>query len=176
MVLEAAVLTILPGAVAFAAAMDIFTMTIPNRISIVLVLAFFPLALLAGLSFSDIAAHVGAGVLMLLVGFALFAFGVFGGGDAKLMAAVGLWVGFDCLPLYLLSVALAGGFIAGAFATIRSVPLPRFLLGPGVGTAAAPAGRRHSLRHRAGGRCADGVSADHLVRAPRRLVSAPGET
>ena len=52
MVLEAAVLTVLPGAVAFAAAMDIFTMTIPNRISVVLVLAFFPLALLTGLGVS----------------------------------------------------------------------------------------------------------------------------
>lgn len=129
MVLEAAVLTVLPLAVAFAAAMDIFTMKIPNRISVVLVLAFFPLAFLAGLGIWQVAAHVGAGALMLLVGFGLFACGWFGGGDAKLMAAVGLWVGFDALPLYLLSVAMAGGLIAGAFATVRSVPLPRFLLG-----------------------------------------------
>ena len=71
MVLEAAVLTVLPGAVAFAAAMDIFTMKIPNRISVVLVLAFFPLAFLAGLGVWDVAAHVGAGTLMLLVGFGL---------------------------------------------------------------------------------------------------------
>ena len=56
MVLEAAVLTVLPGAVAFAAAMDLFTMRIPNRISVVLVLAFFPLALLAGLGVWDVAA------------------------------------------------------------------------------------------------------------------------
>ena len=55
------------------------------------------------------AAHVGAGALMLLVGFGLFAFGWFGGGDAKLMAAVGLWVGFDACPSISLSVALAGG-------------------------------------------------------------------
>ena len=34
-VLEFALLTVLPGAVAFAAAMDLFTMTIPNRISLV---------------------------------------------------------------------------------------------------------------------------------------------
>ena len=130
MVLEAAVLTVLPGAVAFAAAMDIFTMKIPNRISVVLVLAFFPLASAdRARSFWDMAAHVGAGLSCSLVGFGLFAGGWFGGGDAKLMAAVGLWVGLDCLPLYLLSVALAGGFIAGAFATIRSVPLPRILLG-----------------------------------------------
>jgi prepilin peptidase CpaA len=127
--LEAAVLTVLPAAVAFAAAMDIFTMRIPNRISVVLVLAFFPLAFLAGLSLWEVAAHVGAGVLMLVIGFGLFACGWFGGGDAKLMAAVGLWVGFDALPLYLLSVALAGGMIAGAFSAVRSVPLPSFLLG-----------------------------------------------
>jgi prepilin peptidase CpaA len=129
MVLEAAVLTILPGAVAFAAAMDLFTMRIPNLVSVILVLAFFPLALMAGLGPWDIVSHAGAGALMLLVGFGLFACGWFGGGDAKLMAAVGLWVGLDSLPLYLLSVALAGGLIAGAFATVRSVPLPHFLLG-----------------------------------------------
>jgi prepilin peptidase CpaA len=109
--------------------MDIFTMKIPNRVSVVLVLTFFPLAFLAGLGIGEVASHVGAGVLMLLIGFGLFVGGVFGGGDAKLMAAVGLWVGFDALPLYLLSVALAGGFIAGAFSIVRSVPLPNFLLG-----------------------------------------------
>ena len=95
MVLELAVLTVLPGAVAFAAAMDIFTMTIPNRISIVLVLAFFPLALLAGLGLWDVASHVAACMLMLAVGMALFIGGWFGGGDAKLMAAIALWVGFE---------------------------------------------------------------------------------
>ena len=68
---EAAVLTVLPGAVAFAAAMDLLTMKIPNRISAVMVLAFFPLALLAGLDAWDIADHVAAGVLMLVLGRAL---------------------------------------------------------------------------------------------------------
>ena len=60
--LEVAVLTVLPGAVAFAAAMDLFTMKIPNRISAVMVLAFFPLALLAGLGAWDILDHVAAGL------------------------------------------------------------------------------------------------------------------
>ena len=60
--------------------------------------------------------------------------------------------------------------IAGAFSTVRSVPLPRFLLGQAVGAAPASPGRRHSLRHRAGGGRADRVSAHGLVRAPRRLV------
>ena len=129
MVLELAVLSVLPGAVAFAAAMDIFTMTIPNRISIVLVLAFFPLALLAGLGPSEIASHVAAGVLLLAVGMALFFGGWFGGGDAKLMAAIALWVGLDSLLPYVLCVALAGGLLATIFESVRSVPLPKILLG-----------------------------------------------
>jgi prepilin peptidase CpaA len=129
MVLELAILTVLPGAVAFAAAMDIFTMTIPNRISIVLVLAFFPLALLAGLGLWDIAYHVAACMLMLAVGMALFIGGWFGGGDAKLMAAIALWVGFDALLPYILYAALAGGLLSTMFGTARSVPLPSILLG-----------------------------------------------
>jgi prepilin peptidase CpaA len=128
-VLEIAVLTVMPGAVAFAAAMDMLTMKIPNRISVVLVLAFFPLALLAGLGWSQVGSHVAAGILLLAVGFGLFVGGWFGGGDAKLMAAIGLWVGFDALLAYLLYVAIAGGFLATFFWMVRSMPLPRVLLG-----------------------------------------------
>jgi prepilin peptidase CpaA len=128
-VFEVAVLTVLPGAVAFAAAMDLLTMKIPNRISAVLVLAFFPLAALAGLGAWEVLDHVGAGLLVLALGVLLFIPGWFGGGDAKLMAAIALWIGFDDLFLYILYVALAGGIIATVFTTARSVPLPRLFLG-----------------------------------------------
>jgi len=127
--LEAAVLTILPGAVAFAAAMDLLTMKIPNRIPAVMVLAFFPLALVAGFNAWDMANHVAAGLLMLLLGVLLFMPGWFGGGDAKLMAAIGLWIGVDNLAAYMLWVALAGRVIAVTFISARSVPLPRLFLG-----------------------------------------------
>lgn len=126
---EFAVLTVLPGAVAFAAAMDLFTMKIPNRISVVLVLAFFPLAALAGLGAWEVLNHVGAGLLLLAIGIVLFIPGWFGGGDAKLMAAIALWIGFDNLPLYIFYVAIAGGIMAGAFRMARSVPLPSVFLG-----------------------------------------------
>jgi prepilin peptidase CpaA len=128
-VLEVAVLTVLPGAVALAAALDLFTMKIPNRISAVMVLTFLPLALLAGLGPWELADHVGAGVIGLLLGVLLFVPGWFGGGDAKLMAAIALWIGLDNLLAYVLYVALAGGFIASLFSLVRSVPLPRPLLG-----------------------------------------------
>ncbi len=129
MVLELAVLTVLPGAVAFAAAMDLLTMKIPNRISAVMVLAFFPLALLAGLGAWDILYHVAAGLGVLVLGVLLFIPGWFGGGDAKLMAAIALWIGPEYLFPYFFYAALTGGVIAMAFSSARSVPLPRVLLG-----------------------------------------------
>jgi prepilin peptidase CpaA len=119
----------MPGAVALAAALDLFTMRIPNRLSAVMVLAFLPLGLLAGLAPWELLNHVGAGLIGLLLGVLLFIPGWFGGGDAKLMAAIALWVGLDNLLPYVLYVALAGGFIASFFSLARSVPLPHFLLG-----------------------------------------------
>ena len=113
--IEVAILTVLPTAVAFAAAMDLFTMKIPNPISLLLLVAFLPVALLAGLDAFTIADHLAAGVLMLVLGILLFIPGWFGGGDGKLMAAIGLWIGTDSLPAYMLYVALAGGLIAIAF-------------------------------------------------------------
>jgi prepilin peptidase CpaA len=126
---DLALLTVLPGAVAYAAAMDLLTLTIPNRISAVLVLAFFPLAACVGLEARTFLEHIGAGAAMLALGILLFLPGWFGGGDAKLMAAVALWVGLDNLAAYILYVALAGGTIATLFATARALPLPRLLLG-----------------------------------------------
>lgn len=126
---EFLILLVLPGVVAFAAAMDLFTMTIPNRVSITMGLAFFPAAWLAGLEWFMIADHLAAGLLVLAVGVGLFALGWFGGGDAKLLAATALWVGTEHLSLYFIYVAIAGGVLALSFAAFRMVPLPRQLLG-----------------------------------------------
>jgi prepilin peptidase CpaA len=127
--LEFWVLLILPAAAAFAAAMDIFTMTIPNRVSMVMALAFFPAAWIAGIDWWQIADHVGTGAFVLVFGFLLFARGLFGGGDAKLLAAIALWLGYDNLLPYLLCVAVTGGFLAMGIGMWRQVPLPRQLLG-----------------------------------------------
>jgi prepilin peptidase CpaA len=123
-VLDIAILTVFPAAVAFAGAMDLFTMTIPNRISVAMVLGFFVVAPLAGFGLSEMLSHAGAGLLVLVAGILLFIPGWIGGGDAKLAAAAGLWLGFDNLLPYFLSVALAGGVLAMLFTTLRSNPLP----------------------------------------------------
>lgn len=125
--LEIAILTVFPAAVAFAGAMDLFTMTIPNRISLVLVAGFLALAPVV-MEPWQIAQHFGAGLLVLAVGVLLFIPGWVGGGDAKLAAAVALWVGFENLMPYLFCVALAGGVLAILFGTFRGFPLPRPVL------------------------------------------------
>ena len=116
-----------PAAMAFAGAMDLLTMTIPNRISIGLIAAFLVAAFVAPLGWTEIASHIGAGVLMLAIGIALFAGGFLGGGDAKLLAAAALWFGFDGLVEYLLLVSIAGGALVLLILTYRKFIPPLWL-------------------------------------------------
>jgi prepilin peptidase CpaA len=126
-VLEFLLFLSFPAAMAFAGAMDLFTMTIPNRISIGLIAAFLAAALMVPLSWGEIANHLGAGLLMLGIGIALFAGGFLGGGDAKLMAAAALWFGFERLLDYLLLVSIAGGALVFLILFYRSITPPLWM-------------------------------------------------
>jgi prepilin peptidase CpaA len=120
--LEYLLLLIFPFAMAFAAATDLLTLTIPNRLTLGLCAAFLLIAPVAGLSWQDILTHLAAGCLMLLAGVALFSLGWVGGGDAKLLAAASLWLGFEPLVLFLAYVAVFGGVLAVAILAYRSLP------------------------------------------------------
>src|SRR5437868_14882304 len=109
MILDIARLLLFPALMAFAAASDLFTMTIPNRISLALVGVFLALALLSGMGVQEILSHVGAGAMVLAVTFGCFAFGWIGGGDAEVAAAAALWFGFAHLLDDLLYASLLGG-------------------------------------------------------------------
>ncbi len=126
--IEYAVLLVFPAAMAFAGAMDLFTMTIPNRISIVLVAAFCVAAAMTGIGWQALASHVGAGLLMLTIGIGMFAMGWLGGGDAKLLAATALWVGFEQLVPYLIVAGIAGGLLAIVILIYRSIMPPLWLV------------------------------------------------
>ncbi|GGG30333.1 A24 family peptidase [Chelatococcus composti] len=128
---DVAILTLFPALMAFAAASDIATMTISNRVSLALVAGFFVVALAAGLPLSVIGWHVAAAALVLAIGFGLFAAGWIGGGDAKLAAATALWFGFGHLMAYLVSASLLGGLLTLVVLGLRKVPLPAFALGWG---------------------------------------------
>lgn len=120
--LEYSLVFVFPFAMAFAAATDLLTMTIPNRLSFGLGVAFFVLAPMAGLGWQDVLSHMGAGAAMLLAGMFLFSLGWLGGGDAKLLAAASLWLGFDQLVLFLAYVTAFGGALAVAVLAYRSTP------------------------------------------------------
>ena len=129
MILDVARLLVFPALMAFAAASDLFTMTISNRVSLALALSFLALALLAGMGFYDILSHLGAGATVLAVSFACFAMGWVGGGDAKVAAAAALWFGFDHLLNYLLYASLFGGALTLLLLQFRQWPLPYALVG-----------------------------------------------
>lgn len=121
---EVFILVIFPAAMIFAAAMDIFTMTISNRISLALVGGFFVLGVLTGLPPETYLDHMGAGAAMLGIAFAMFCFGWIGGGDAKLFATTALWLGWGHLLDYALLLSILGGFLTIALMIGRTIPLP----------------------------------------------------
>lgn len=132
--LESPLLLVFPLAMAYAAVSDIMTLTIPNRISLVLIATFCIVAPLAGFSWQTMAQHAAVGAAVLAVGFVLFALGIFGGGDAKLLAAATLWMGQEHLSAYLGGVALIGGVMCVLILFYRrlvpaaALPLPAWAL------------------------------------------------
>ncbi len=129
MLTEAITLTLFPAMMAFAASSDLFTMTIANRVSLILIGGFGLLAIMTGMSAMDALLHVGAGASVLVVAFALFSFGWIGGGDAKLAAATALWFGFNHLFDYLIYSSILGGALTLLLIQFRMFPLPHVLVG-----------------------------------------------
>src|SRR5260370_30735921 len=91
---EAIKLTLFPVMMALAASSDLFTMTIANRVSLILVGGFGLLAVLTGTGASDLLSHAAAAASVLVVVFIFFTRGWIGGGDPKLAAAPVLWLRF----------------------------------------------------------------------------------
>lgn len=109
------------GLLIYAAHSDFTRLIIPNWVSIALT-ALFPIAaLLAGAPLGAIGLHLAVGFGVLALGFVLFQFNVFGGGDAKLLAAVAVWTGLPALAHFILWTAVAGGILAAALLAARQV-------------------------------------------------------
>lgn len=144
------------GLLLFAAAHDVATMTIPNWVSITIAGLFLPAAAIAGLSMEAVGIHLLIGAIGLIVTIGLFMLGVFGGGDAKLLAAVSLWAGPAGLSPMILGVALVGGLLAATVLLARRL----------VPVETAPAFIRKPLQDGAGVPYAVAISAGVLWAAP----------
>jgi len=115
---------------AFACLKDATSLTIPNWVNIGIVLAFVPAAIvglitLDTVTFATIGWHIAVAFITFVVCFLLFCFNAFGGGDAKLIPAIALWVGPTGLMHFLAGTAISGGVVALAVLLVRStVPEP----------------------------------------------------
>ncbi len=106
------VLALLPLCLVIAALTDFLEMTIPNWISVLLILAFLVISPFSGLSLIELGWHVAAACIVFTACFALFAVNVMGGGDAKLLTAAALWFGFNhSLFEFLVFTGYLGGLL-----------------------------------------------------------------
>jgi len=117
---------IFPVGMALAAASDLLTMTISNRLVAVLALAFIALALVVGLDLHSLGIHLAAGAVIIALAFFCFAMGWMGGGDAKLAAVIALWFGVEHSLDFLLLASILGGGLTLLVLSYRAVVLPAF--------------------------------------------------
>ena len=110
--LEALIFVVFPFCMVFAAVSDMLSMTIANRVSLLLIATFAVVAPFTGMDWATYGWHFAAAGLVLGVTFVMFAIGGMGGGDAKLLAATALWMGFDLvLVQYLVFSTFIGGLL-----------------------------------------------------------------
>ncbi len=118
----------------FAAINDISRLTIPNWLNLSIAALFVPAAITAGLPIEMIGGHVLVGLVAFAIGFGLFAVGVFGGGDAKMIPAVLLWTGPSGAIWFVFYMAIAGGVCALvlllARRTVPAALVPGFMRAP----------------------------------------------
>jgi len=127
-IVQYALFALFPLAMAYAAASDLLTMTISNKLALALLAGFAVLAPVVGMGWQVVALHVAAGALVLAFGFAFFAAGWIGGGDAKLAAAVALWIGWGDLLEYATLAAVFGGALTLIILAFRQSVLPAFVI------------------------------------------------
>ncbi len=104
---------------------DVNRLIIPNLYSILIIAAFIPAFLFVNFLapdssyFASWKSHAVALVIVFSITYAMFYFGVFGGGDAKLISAFSLWAGVAGLIPLLFFTALGGALVSIATLALR---------------------------------------------------------
>ncbi len=117
-----------PLAMAYAAISDLMTMTISNRLTLVLAAAFVALSPVTGMDLHTFGLHWAAGGAVLAVAFFCFAFGWIGGGDAKLASVTALWLGWDSTIEFIAIASIFGGVLTLFLLSFRRSVLPAFII------------------------------------------------
>ena len=98
---------------------DLKAFRIPNAVPLALMALFLVKAAASGVAAWP--EHVIAFALIFTLGFIAFGLGVIGGGDAKLMAVIALWLGLRDSPGFLTMTAIGGGALAVILLVLRMV-------------------------------------------------------
>ncbi len=129
---------------------DLRSRRIRNWLVAALAAAYLPLAFAAGLPAAVVVTGLGAALLVFAAGFACFAAGWIGGGDAKLAPVCVLWLGPDQALPFLALTSLFGGVMAlaliagwamhrsrapAAGADAKALPRPALPYGPALAIA-----------------------------------------
>jgi prepilin peptidase CpaA len=135
--IEATIFVIFPLCLAIAAFLDLFTMTIPNRVSAILLGSFILIGPAAGFTWPSMGTHLAAGLIVFAGCFSLFALNIMGGGDAKLLTASAVWFGLNnSLMEFLIYVSIFGGLLTLVVLMLRKqentilaagIPVPHLL-------------------------------------------------
>jgi prepilin peptidase CpaA len=113
------------GLLAVAAIEDLRRLVIPNRLILAMgVLWPFYLAAAPRLSLASGGLAVGCAAAVFIAGALLFARGLVGGGDVKLLAVATLWAGPAATPALLLWTGLLGGLLSLLLLTPLRLVLP----------------------------------------------------
>ncbi|MEM9670541.1 MAG: prepilin peptidase [Pseudomonadota bacterium] len=106
-----------------AAVKDVISLTIPNWMNITIAVLFIPAAFSVSLGWTVGGYHLLTALVAFVIGFILFSFGAFGGGDAKMIPAVVLWYGPLGMIEFVFVMAITGGLLClGILAARSAVP------------------------------------------------------
>jgi hypothetical protein len=134
--LQIPLLLIFPALAILGGLKDLTSYTIPNWISVALIVAFVPAALVSGVPLARVGLCLAVGVGALVAGMGMFAAGWIGGGDGKLFAVCALWLGWPAALPFLLYTGRRGSDLRAP--------------GPALGLAGPGRGRRSDLATQSG--------------------------
>ncbi len=133
-------LTMLIALLCAAAVCDLRMRKIPDALSLAMALLALPYGLASGWSvFPDLAAHLVTALALGVILWSGFCLGMLGGGDVKMMAALGLWLSPDGAFGALVVMMIAGGLLGVIMARRYRHRLSRPSVPYGVAIAAAGA-------------------------------------
>ena len=121
-----AIAVVFGGCLVVIAVCDLCSYTIPNSVSVALLVLFVVAAPFSGAEVSPLS-HFYSFLVVFAVGLIAYRFGVFGGGDIKSWTAVALWYDLHDLPAQVLWVTLIGGGLGVLVLGLRYLAASQFV-------------------------------------------------